>query len=190
MPIKPLTTVAAVLTPLAIAGVVAVSADGHPANEQPTPSRTQKGSTGPTGPTAPATQDFSTSEQVQAGVVRIVGRNGDGASAGTGFVYDAAKGYIVTNAHVVQDLSAIKVTSGESEVPGRTVATAPCDDLAVVQVLDVPEGMRALPLGDSNAVKTSQHVRAFGFPAGLDMTQMSVTDGNVSAAGGLRIARR
>ena len=105
MPIKPLTTVAAVLTPLAIAGVVAVSADSHPANEQPDALADSEGQHRPDGPDRPATQ-LSTSEQVQAGVVRIVGRNGDGASAGTGFVYDAAKGYIVTNAHVVQDLSA------------------------------------------------------------------------------------
>ena len=32
-------------------------------------------------------------------------------------------------------------------------------------------------------MKTGQHVRAFGFPESLDVTQMSVTEGSVSAAG-------
>jgi len=180
--LKPLTIVAAVISPLAVAGILAVGADSHTSPAEPRITRSSPAATAGKQPAATTPRVVAT-EQIEPGVVRIAGRLGDDQVSGTGFVYDAAKGYIVTNSHVVEGVSAIKVTAGQTQMSARLVAVAPCDDLAVLQVSTLPGAIRALPLGDSATVKTSQHVRAFGFPASLDSTKMSVTEGTVSSAG-------
>ena len=182
MPIKPLTTVAAVFAPLALAGALAVSADSHDASGAGRQSKSAGGAA-PAVPRRPTQPQVVSTDQIQPSVVRIVGRYGSGESYGTGFVVDAEKRLVVTNAHVVAGVSAIKATAGGTQVPARLVATAPCDDLAVLELASLPAGTRALPLADAAGVKASQHVRAFGFPESLDVTQMSVTEGSVSAAG-------
>jgi serine protease Do len=177
MHIKPLTTVAAVIVPLAVAGAIAVTADS-----KPVPAHRQAQRSAPHRAAATPPRSI-TADQLRGGVVRIVGRWREGEASGTGFVVDAAKGLVVTNAHVVDGLSAMKATVDGVEHPARLVATAPCDDLAVVQVPDLPPGTPSLQLGDSTAVQQGQHVRALGFPASLDSSQLSMTEGSVSAAG-------
>jgi S1-C subfamily serine protease len=101
-----------------------------------------------------------------------------GEATGSGFVIDKT-GEILTNAHVVEDASAIEVqfadkSSAKARVVGRDVST----DLALLKV--DPEGLKLdpLPLGSSRNVQVGDPTIAIGNPFGLDRT---LTTGVVSA---------
>ncbi len=97
---------------------------------------------------------------------------------GTGFVVDK-DGIVLTNNHVVEGASEIQVKlSDEREFPGKVVGTDPQTDIAVVRI-DTKE-LRALPLGDSDAINVGDWVVAIGNPFGLSHT---VSAGIVSAKG-------
>jgi serine protease Do len=61
------------------------------------------------------------------------------------------------------------------------VGRASCDDVAVLQFVSRPAGLRAARLGRSAPVRTGDHVTAFGFPGSVDANKMQYTDGKVSA---------
>jgi putative serine protease PepD len=97
---------------------------------------------------------------------------------GSGFVYDAS-GDIVTNDHVVNGATSIKVKfdSGKSYT-AKIVGEDPSTDLAVIKI-DAPAGeLKPLALGDSSDVEVGDGVVAIGSPFGLPGT---VTSGIVSA---------
>ncbi|MFD6426673.1 S1C family serine protease [Streptomyces sp. NPDC060198] len=100
---------------------------------------------------------------------------------GSGIVYDA-DGNIVTNAHVVGDEKSFKVSvaTGEKVLAASLVSSYPAQDLAVIRLDDVPDGLRAAKFGDSEKVEVGQIVLAMGSPLGLSS---SVTQGIVSALG-------
>jgi 2-alkenal reductase len=84
--------------------------------------------------------------------------------SGSGFVYDN-QGHIVTNNHVVEDGFVFEVifSTGDrrrAEVVGRDVDS----DLAVIKVDSLPEGVQALPLGNSDEIQVGQFVVAIGNP--------------------------
>jgi S1-C subfamily serine protease len=100
--------------------------------------------------------------------------------AGSGFVVDT-QGYIVTNEHVVDGASQLKVTfSDGTSAPATVLGQDPGDDLAVVKV-DVPsDRLHPLSLADSSQVLVGQPAIAIGNPFNLHNT---VTSGIVSALG-------
>ncbi|MFI8512347.1 S1C family serine protease [Streptomyces sp. NPDC085460] len=100
---------------------------------------------------------------------------------GSGVVYDD-RGHIVTNAHVVGEERAFRVTAatGGQPVAARLVATYPEQDLAVIRLESVPDGLKPARFGDSAAVEMGHIVLAMGSPLGLSG---SVTQGIVSATG-------
>ncbi|WP_329290752.1 S1C family serine protease [Streptomyces pseudovenezuelae] len=100
---------------------------------------------------------------------------------GSGVVYDD-KGHIVTNAHVVGDEKTFKVTTAnnENELTATLVYSYPEQDLAVIKLDKVPDGLRAASFGDTAKVQVGQIVLAMGSPLGLSS---SVTQGIVSATG-------
>lgn len=102
-------------------------------------------------------------------------------SLGSGIVYDA-NGNIVTNAHVVGQEKTFRVTAatGKEPMAARLVATYPEQDLAVIRLNSVPEGLKPARFGDSAEVDMGQIVLAMGSPLGLSG---SVTQGIVSATG-------
>ncbi|MEV0846913.1 trypsin-like peptidase domain-containing protein [Streptomyces sp. NPDC049954] len=116
-------------------------------------------------------------KDVLPSVVQI--RAGD--SLGSGIVLDG-KGHVVTNAHVVGDERAFKVTTatGEQELSAKLVSSYPQQDLAVVRLDHPPKGLKAARFGDSRKVSMGQIVLAMGSPLGL---ASSVTQGIVSATG-------
>jgi putative serine protease PepD len=97
---------------------------------------------------------------------------------GSGFVIDRA-GHLATNYHVVRGASAIQVSFSNNErYRAKLVGSDPSTDIAVLKV-DVPaSALKALPLGNSDAVRVGDQVIAIGNPFGLDR---SVTAGIVSA---------
>lgn len=122
----------------------------------------------PTGTTSPALTDKQVFERAEPSVVALHGKQRDSDNVGTGVIFDAQKGLILTNAHVVAGLSSLKVRVGNGpEVPARIVGTAPCDDVAVVEFVNVPPDLVAAKLGDSKAVKHQDSVVALGYPLGL-----------------------
>lgn len=86
-------------------------------------------------------------------------------------------GYIVTNNHVVDGATEIRVTMGDRRIlPAKLIGVDPLTDLAVIKVsaTDLPN----VAWGDSTILHPGQTVLAFGNPFGLRFT---VTRGIVSA---------
>jgi serine protease Do len=100
-------------------------------------------------------------------------------SLGSGFVI-STDGYILTNNHVVDGVDEIKVLFSDGAVrDAKIVGQDPKTDLALIQVSGAKD-LKALPLGDSDAILPGDFVIAIGNPFGLDHT---VTMGIVSAKG-------
>jgi S1-C subfamily serine protease len=100
--------------------------------------------------------------------------------SGTGFVWDAS-GLIVTNFHVIAGAQRLTVSlQDRSEHDAQVIGIAPEKDLAVLRILEPPEDLVTLPLGDSSELTVGRKVLAIGNPFGLDTT---LTTGVVSALG-------
>jgi serine protease Do len=101
------------------------------------------------------------------------------ASLGSGIIVDP-KGYIITNNHVVQGATKIKVNvKNGKEYGAKVIAGDDYSDIAVIKI----EGDGNLPfvkIGDAKAMKVGDWVIAIGSPFGLEQT---VTAGIISATG-------
>jgi serine protease Do len=96
---------------------------------------------------------------------------------GSGVIIDKAKGYVVTNNHVVKEADRIMVRLGPgNDVPARLVGADPKTDLAVLQVRATLRVQAEW--GDSEQLDIGDWVLAIGSPLGFDH---SVTAGIVSA---------
>jgi S1-C subfamily serine protease len=101
-----------------------------------------------------------------------------GQSTGSGFVLDK-KGFILTNAHVIEGASRVTVQFEDDKVTeAKVVGKDTSTDLAVLKV--DPKGLDLAPvaLGDSKNVQVGDPTIAIGNPFGLDRT---LTTGVVSA---------
>jgi 2-alkenal reductase len=98
---------------------------------------------------------------------------------GSGFVYDD-QGHVLTNAHVVHGTDGVEVTFSDGLIREATVVGEDLhSDLAVLQV-ELPEGIKSIPLGEMDNLAVGQTVVAIGNPFGLDGT---LTRGVISALG-------
>jgi serine protease Do len=115
----------------------------------------------------------------QFGGRNLIPRERQERSLGSGVII-SPDGYIVTNNHVVDDASDIKVSlSDKREFPARVVGTDSKTDLAVLKIEQT--GLPALTLAaDSSRVEVGDIVLAIGNPFGVGQT---VTMGIVSATG-------
>jgi serine protease Do len=87
-------------------------------------------------------------------------------------------GYIVTNDHVVNGATQIRVTLNDRRVfPAKLVGVDKLDDLAVIKIN--ANNLTTVAWGDSTKLRPGQTVLAFGSPFGY--FQFSVTRGIVSA---------
>ncbi len=159
-------------------------------------------STAYTAPSTTASGGFTPTEIYQnlsGGVVMVLSDFGSSSSdqfgqtqssqaLGTGFVVDK-QGYILTNAHVVdesgQRASSVTVVfnKGGSEtqrVAGQLVGVDVGSDVAVIKVDPSKVTLNPLPLGNSDNVVVGESVVAIGNPLGYDF---SITSGIVSATG-------
>src|SRR6201997_4498092 len=97
-------------------------------------------------------------------------------SAGSGVIFDARSGYIVTNAHVVENASEITVTLQDGrDLKAEILGSDTPPDVAVLKVK--PDGLTQIPLGDSAKMEVGDFVVAIGNPFGL---QHTVTSGIIS----------
>ena len=99
---------------------------------------------------------------------------------GSGVIIDAAKGYVVTNTHVVDNANTIKVQMSDGrKFDAKVVGKDPRSDIALIQIQD-PKNLTAIKLADSDALRVGDYTVAIGNPFGLGET---VTSGIVSALG-------
>ena len=99
--------------------------------------------------------------------------------AGSGFIWDADSGLVVTNYHVVAGADRLTITlEDEQAFQAEVVGLAPERDLAVLRMMDPPDNLTELPVGDSSELSVGRKVMAIGNPFGLDTT---LTVGVVSA---------
>jgi serine protease Do len=111
--------------------------------------------------------------------------HGPRRSLGSGFVLDQ-DGYIITNAHVVEDATKIVVRlHDEREIEAKVIGSDVKTDIAVIRIEGAGD-LVPVSLGDSDSLKVGEWVLAIGNPFGLDHT---LTAGIVSAKG-RRISRR
>jgi putative serine protease PepD len=90
--------------------------------------------------------------------------------AGSGVVL-RRDGLIITNYHVVSGARDIEVTvAGRGSLKARVVASDPAYDLSVIKVDVGVKPLKAIRLGDSDALKVGQRVLAVGNPFGLGET--------------------
>jgi serine protease Do len=100
-------------------------------------------------------------------------------SLGSGVIVDP-KGYIITNNHVVEGATRVRVSvPGGEEYTAKIIGTDPISDIAVIKI----SGNKSFPfvrIGDSKKIKVGDWVIAIGSPFGLEQT---VTAGIISATG-------
>ncbi len=98
------------------------------------------------------------------------------SGVGSGFII-SEDGYIITNEHVVDGASKVIVTLNDSkEYTAKVIGVDKRTDLALLKI--EAKGLKALEMGNSEALKKGQWVLAIGSPYGLEST---VTSGIVSA---------
>ena len=103
----------------------------------------------------------------------------EGLATGTGFVLDK-KGFILTNAHVVQGAreASVRFEEGGDLVDAKVVGRDLSTDIAVLKVNPGDAKLKPLPLGNSSRVRVGDPAIAIGNPFGYDRT---VTTGIISA---------
>jgi len=141
----------------------------------------------PAGVSDPAAVEAA-AQALSPSVVTVVNLlpSGQPQGSGSGFLVDAARGYIVTNSHVVSNArgtgvgAAFEVIFTDSrQVSARLVGRDPETDVAVLEV--GRQDVAALALGDSDAVPIGASVVAIG--SALGDFRNSVTVGVVSGKG-------
>lgn len=104
------------------------------------------------------------------------------AGLGSGVIIDA-RGYVVTNHHVIAGSDSIRVVLADGSAwPASVIGTDPETDLAVLSI--DAAGLVAARIGDSQALQAGDVVLAIGNPLGFAQT---VTQGIVSATGRNRV---
>lgn len=111
------------------------------------------------------------------------GPQGDGPerrqdAGGSGFVV-SPDGLIVTNNHVIEGATSVRVHLGDRDYPAEIKGADPSTDLALLKI-DAGRSLRYLELGDSDKTRVGDWVMVIGNPLNLDKT---VTTGVVSAKG-------
>lgn len=99
--------------------------------------------------------------------------------AGSGVIIDAAKGYVLTNNHVIADSNKITIKLNDGrELSAKVLGSDEKSDIALLQIKEPPKNLQQIKIADSNKLRVGDFVVAVGNPFGLNQ---SVTSGIVSA---------
>jgi S1-C subfamily serine protease len=126
-------------------------------------------------------------DEVRTSTVLVVNNKGFGSGGrGSGWVWDASEGLIVTNAHVTAGGQSYTVSTGDKvtiavgtdiEIKGEEAREAEvkgealCDDIAVIQVND-KEGLETMPrVPSKKELKVGEEVVGVGYPSTINLTQ-------------------
>ncbi|MGV8959912.1 MAG: Do family serine endopeptidase [Stenotrophomonas sp.] len=100
-------------------------------------------------------------------------------SLGSGVIIDAAKGYVLTNHHVIENADDVQVTLADGRTVKAEFLGSDADtDIALIRI--PADKLTAIPLGNSDQLRVGDFVVAIGNPFGFSQT---VTSGIVSAVG-------
>ena len=152
--------------------------DGAPQQSDPP---TVASVTGGAYPAPPVTEEpvVAVAEILTPSVVRVEIDSGLVPGVGSGIVWDADNGYIVTNQHVVEGVAKVKVRfSDGTQVEGEVVGGSLGHDVAVVRVNPEEANLVGATFAPTSSVRVGQLAIAIGSPFGLTGT---VTAGIVSA---------
>jgi S1-C subfamily serine protease len=148
-----------------------------------------RGSSGATGLTDEETRNINIYRQASPGVANINTQTVETdmfmrpvamEGAGSGFVIDA-RGYLLTNYHVVENAETIEVTLGDkSQFSAKLVGYDPRNDVALLKIDPKGKNLTALTLADSSNLLVGQSVLAIGNPFRFSST---LTTGVISALG-------
>ena len=99
------------------------------------------------------------------------------AEAGGSGVIISEDGYIVTNNHVVNNATKLRVTLHDGRAyDAKVIGSDPATDVALIKI--EAEGLPTLPFGSSDELRLGEWVLAIGYPMNL---QSTITAGIVSA---------
>jgi putative serine protease PepD len=131
---------------------------------------------------SPGVVDIQVTQNVGGGGFSFPGFGGQQQTQGegAGVVYDT-KGDILTDEHVVQGATSVKVTFQDGRVaPATVTGTDPSTDVAVIHVHVPTSELHPIPFADSSAAQVGDPVVAIGSPFSLPET---TTAGIVSQVG-------
>jgi putative serine protease PepD len=120
-----------------------------------------------------------------------LGGSSSGTATGSGFVI-SSEGYIVTNAHVVDGASSVKVKVGDGDTQtARVVGEDTSADIALLKIDPGSQTLHPLALADSDSLHVGDATYAIGSPYGLERTLttgiVSALDRQISAPNGFSI---
>jgi serine protease Do len=120
--------------------------------------------------------------QVEPTIVRIDVTLSNGLASGSGTIIDK-RGYITTNAHVINGGKSIKVTLKDGSVLSADVVGSDTkQDLAIIKLTSTRTDFPTMPIGTMADVLIGEAVMAMGFPAGTQLPgPATFTSGVISA---------
>lgn len=99
---------------------------------------------------------------------------------GSGVIIDAAKGYVLTNNHVVNNADKITVQINDGrEYSAKLIGKDDQSDIALIQIID-GKNLKQIAMADSDTLRVGDFAVAVGNPFGLGQT---ATSGIISALG-------
>lgn len=132
------------------------------------------------------TETASQAQDIPEPLKRFFGQGPGGDQAqpfeglGSGVIIDAAKGYVLTNNHVVNGADKISVQLGDgSEYDAKLIGHDEQTDIALIQV-EGAKNLTQVKIADSDQLKVGDFAVAIGNPFGLGQT---ATSGIISALG-------
>jgi S1-C subfamily serine protease len=142
--------------------------DTEPASDSPTAGETESEKT---------PGDGDSLEDVISRVLPAVAAIDAGTSRGTGFFIRPDQ--VLTNAHVVEGQSSVRLQVGKAQYTARVVRMSNGTDLALLQVFNPDPNQPTLRLGSASSARVGQEVVAVG--SALGVLSNTVTRGIVSA---------
>jgi hypothetical protein len=130
-----------------------------------------------TGAPAASAAPAGSLEDVIGRVLPAVASISAGPSRGTGFFI--RRDQVLTNAHVVEGHSSVRLQVGDASYSARVMSVSPGTDLAVLQVYNTSETQPTLTLGSASGTRVGEEVIAVG--SALGVLSNTVTRGIVSA---------
>ncbi|GGN56228.1 hypothetical protein GCM10011579_017020 [Streptomyces albiflavescens] len=101
-------------------------------------------------------------EKVAPATVQVLAAN---QADGTGIIYDAEQGLILTNDHVVAGQTSLQVRIEDgTPVPVRVMASDLCEDLAVIKLATPQDDLKQVEFGNSGDLQQGDEVTAIGYP--------------------------
>ena len=121
-------------------------------------------------------------DKIRASAVDISVRAGDEGFGGTGIVIDSAKGLVITNYHVIAGSTATNVRWNDTTRAASVVGQAPCEDIALIKMVQPIQGLRNIEWGSARKLKAGEQLTAAGFPGSAQAGQAKLTSNTGSAS--------